>query len=131
MRRKAIERDAAVVNRLLEGASPSEVASEFQISRQMVYTIRSRYEQFSENKDELTIRNMKGVRKIVYPSIRNYLLREKIPLNKLCLMIDEVPAISGSVTKFLWGINKKVSIDIIKKILKITGMSFDEAFCTD
>lgn len=131
MKRRNLERDEKVISRLMEGIPPRQVAEEFGLSRQMVYSIRSHYEQFTDNKDEITIRNMRGVKKIIYPEIRNYLMSNKIPLNKLCLMIDEVPAISGTVTKFLWGVNKKVSIDAVKKILDVTGMPFEVAFCTN
>lgn len=124
-------RNQAIVSMVKDGKDYTYIGSQFNISRQAVYAIAKRYG-VSSNKDSviqpISEQSKKGVNSIVFPTLKKYLQENEISVKMFCEMIGVDSNTSSNMCRFLYGKTRKISIDIIKSIIEITGMDFQEIF---
>lgn len=96
-----------------QGMTYQAIADKFGCSKQYVHD--------TVNKK----RKIKFTKKTPYQNLRNYCIKEGITTDKICEELNITP---GKLRYFLRGSR---SVKFIKGILKVTGLTFEEAFMED
>lgn len=77
---------------------------------------------------ELGLTNSGGqCNKIIYKGVKNWMVKHKMNLHNFCIKCGEKYGASSKTYKFLIG-EYKGDINVIGNILKVCGLTFDEAF---
>lgn len=108
------------------GMTLVQIAEKEGLTKQRVHQIVRKKIGFSEYQ-------LNKINMVLFPSIRDWMIGYKITLKEFCDTVsktshNEVSA--KSVEKFLIN-GSKTSVCLIQDILKVTGMSFEEAFKED
>lgn len=94
---------------------------------------KQRVHQIVKKDSEITGFQLKKINMVLFPAIRDWMIGYKITLKEFCDTVSKTSnneLSANSVEKFL--INEsKTSVCLIQNILKVTGMSFEEAFKED
>lgn len=102
----------------LRGCTLQEIGDKFGVTRERVRQILSEaIRQRNTNMDE-----------IIYVNIAKWLKQNEISLSKFSKMLDPKANSSTRLKNKLTKSKSELKISQIKKILEITGMSFEEAF---
>lgn len=108
------------------GMTLLQIADKLGLTKQRVHQIVRKNMDFTEHQKE-------KINLVLFPVIRDWMIGYKVTLKAFCdavaeEMNREVPA--SCVERFLTT-GSKTSIGLIQSILKVTGMSFEEAFKED
>lgn len=108
------------------GMTLLQIADKLGITKQRVHQIVRKNMDFTEHQKE-------KINLVLFPVIRDWMIGYKITLKAFCdavaeEMNREVPA---SCVEIFLTTGSKTSIGLIQAILKVTGMSFEEAFKED
>lgn len=111
------ERGAEMRMKYSEGMGIKALSSQHNVSRQRVYQIcrRKRHERFSN-------RTYISVSRVIYPNIRKWILENNMGI---CEFRERIGITCNC--KILY-IEKPIEMKTIRKILEVTGMTFEEAF---
>lgn len=119
-------RNQKIKNMYDSGMTLAEIAVKEGLTRQRVH-------QIVRNNYGISEFQLKKINMVLFPAIRDWMIGYKITLKEFCETVskasnNEVSA--NSVEKFLIN-GSKTSVCLIQDILKVTGMSFEEAFRED
>lgn len=118
------ERNTEIYQRWKSGEPMQSIADAYGITRQRIYKIIE-----DVDNDTLSPKQMELIEDIVFPEIKEYLIKNKLPIAQFC---DKV--VSGSSEKaystrrFLMGYIDRVPVYVIKRILKEINATFEEVF---
>lgn len=118
-------------NKIIEyyenGYNCSDISNMIGLTRQRVNDILIAY----QKRNELSDYQLEMLDSVVFPEIKKYLAREKIDIVRFCKDIKGSEKDYRSVKYFLLGKTKNTSVEMVSKILKYTGMTFEEAFMAE
>lgn len=126
MPRTPSKRNIEIMEMREKGYSYQEIAEKYGITRQRAYAII--YNRTERMKEENFSQCLKSV---VYPGIRNWMLKNRVTISEFHNLLNENVKSSVDTRRFLTEKSRKESIDIIRKILQVTSMTFEEAFCVE
>lgn len=124
---KTAERNLEIYNDIKNGDSIINVAKKYGISRQRVYQICERKEMI-DGGEETSYKT--SARRVIYPAIKKWMLDNRVPMTQFDEIIRNMGGYGLSVRRFLYG-ESPGNIDLIKKILNVTNMKFEDAFYTE
>lgn len=103
----------------LDGCTFAEIGRRFNVSRQYVeQTLRGTPRKKSQSNSE----------KCIYKGLSNYISSEGMTLCQLAEIVGLSSTGTTTIRKKITG-RRKFNITEIKKILELTGLSFEECFC--
>ena len=118
-----------------DGYIQADIARMVGVSRQRVSVIMSRYLKNSNkiytDGTKLSDYQLSKLEGIIFPNIRKYLVENNINIVKFCNDVKKEGKKYRTVLIFLYGETENTSVEMIGNILKVTGMSFEEAFRKD
>ena len=107
---------------LVEGCTFTEIAEHFGVSRQCVHS------HYTRGNKSLP----RSKRMIIYPAVRNWMKLHRESYDSLGRQLYPGVNVPGNTIRLiLIGKTRYVPIDTIKKLSKITGMTFEEMFWTE
>ena len=107
---------------LAEGCTFAEIAERFGVTRQCVHFHYTR-----GNKSHPRSKHM-----IIYPAVRNWMKLHRETYDSIGrVLYPDVNVPGNTIRLILIGKTRNVPIDTIKKLSKITGMTFEEMFRTE
>lgn len=117
------EQKLKAVEMRLNGATLEEVANEFGCSKQNIQ------QEFKKIYESLTSNKCQKISRVIYKGIANWLLDNGKSVSSLAAMVYD----NYSPRKGTWFFEKMrgervLNIQEIKKILEVTGMTFEECF---
>lgn len=122
-----IERNQEIYRAVMNGEkTQTQIAKEYDISRERVSQI------IKAIRDKDT-KPLAVTRKVVYPAIRDWMNENRITQTQFNNMTGYGEYYSAKETplrRCLLG-GDRVSIELIKKILEVTGLTFEEAFARE
>lgn len=101
-----------------KGMTYDEIAKEIGISRQQVW-YSAKIGGFAGNSSKAN--------KVIYKGIQEWLIKHKMSLHDFCIKSGEDFGCNSKTWRFLTGDNKG-NIFMIKKVLDVCGLTFEEAF---
>ena len=111
----------------LNGSTQTEIALKYGVTRALV----------SHHFTEILNGRQEGFKRrinIPYVGIRNWINRNKLTYQKVAEMIFGDDVDRSGVTclrRILIGATKNINIDIMRKLLEVSGLTFEEAFITE
>lgn len=126
-----IERDKEIVRLAQSGMPIPKIADKFSLTRQRVYKILKDNSATVSEADKKEFKRREEANKIIYPNIRSWLLKNYMPIDNLSRKIRGKYQAKNMVYNLLTKDQSKIEIETIKRLLEITGMTFEEAFATD
>lgn len=123
MRRSSEDRTKEIISLREQGMTYEKIGERFGISRQRAYKII--YEYYYNSGVQNIEKRVDGV---IYPNIKKWMIENKVPICDFVKMIDKQKNYSVLIRSFLTDKRTRVNCEIIKSILQITGMTFEEAF---
>lgn len=118
------ERNIEIYRRWKAGEPMQSIAGIYGISRQRIYKIIS-----DVDNDTLSSKQMELIDCIIFPAIKEYLIKNKLPIAQFCdKVVNGSSEKAYSTRRFLMGDIDRVSVYIIKRILKEIGAPFEEVF---
>lgn len=120
--KKKTERNTEIYESYLNGMGITEIGKEYQISKQRVSQIISRYKTQGYGSGI--------IKEIIYPNIRQWMIEKEITFNQFygLFVVDYKSHVSyTTLSNFLRG-KSKGNLELINRILEITGLTFESAF---
>ena len=119
-------RNQKIKNMYDSGMTLTEIAEKEGLTKQRVHQIvRKDY--------GITEFQLNKINMVLFPAIRDWMIGYKITLKEFCETVSNTShneVSEKSVEKFLVN-GSKTNVNLIQDILKVTGMSFEEAFKED
>lgn len=117
------ERNKKIYQDVMNGQSKISVAVKYGLSKTRVEAIlRDIVNGKTERKTVY-----KSVNKVIYPNIRAWMIENDISLKRFREMIGDYKVAMDTFRRFVFG-ESGGSIELIKEVLRVTGMTFEEAF---
>jgi DNA-binding helix-turn-helix protein len=96
----------------MDGYTLQEIGDKYGVTREYVRQVLD----VGKRKDKFS--------KIVYPKLKQYMIERKLSIRKLSILIDIQ---SATATRLLYG-ESSPTMSTVNKILKLTGLTYEEAF---
>lgn len=123
------EQREAIIRYYKDGYLQSQIARMVGLSKQRVNIIIQEHKiEVQKEETDMTEFQLSRLDEIVFPRIRYYLLENEKTLTSFCKKVNAGQKTFKKVEKFLTGESENTSVAVIANILKVTGMSFEEAF---
>lgn len=121
MQRKLSNRDMAdIFYNLLEGETVTRIADSYCVSAAAIY---DRFKKIGVDISRITVKHRSGI----YPNLGNWMSENKIGLDRF----SKAVGISyQGLRNFLNG-KSNPKLETIQNILKVTGMTYEQAFATE
>lgn len=118
-----------------DGYLNSQIARMMGVKRQrisvMVNTYKAENPENVVRRTKLTNFQVRKINQVVYPKIRDHLLKENLPLGDFCKKVGSTDNPYLAMSRFLMGETDKTSIGSVYNILKEIGIPFEETFSRD
>lgn len=114
-----------------DGYLNAQIANMTGVTKQRVSSVVRAYESCANGMkrlERLSDFQIRNINKVIYPNIRNFLLKEKIALRDFCQSVSGYECAYSGMQNLLTGTGEKVTIESIRNVLDITGLTFEEAF---
>lgn len=114
-----------------DGYLNEQIANMTGLTKQRVSSVVRAYESCAngiKRLDKLSAFQTRNINKVTYPNIRKFLLDEKVALRDFCQAVSGEGYAYHSMQSILTGEEGKVTVESIKNILSVTGLTFEEAF---
>lgn len=114
-----------------DGYLNEQIANMVGLTKQRISTIVREYESCTngiKRLGRLSNFQARNINRVIYPNIREFLLMEKVALRDFCQAVSGEGYTYHSMQSILTGEEGKVTIESIKNILSVTGLTFEEAF---
>lgn len=114
-----------------DGYLNEQIANMTGLTKQRVSSVVRAYESCAngiKRLDRLSDFQIRNINKVIYPNIRKFLLKEKVALRDFCQAVSGEGYTYHNMQSILTGEEGKITIESIKNILSVTGLTFEEAF---
>lgn len=114
-----------------DGYLNEQIANMVGLTKQRISTIVREYESCTngiKRLGKLSNFQIRNINRVIYPNIREFLLKEKVALRDFCQAVSGEGCTYHNMQSILTGEEGKVTLESIQNILSVTGLTFEEAF---